>query len=256
MKKIIFVTILMLTSLVLYSCDSSKKELQAGIESANKECPMDLGMIGEISSIEFDKDADEVIMTMTISKDMPLKMSALKKLKNTLKRAMMGNWAKSEDGLKLMDEIAKADSKMTIVMRTENTDENIKIKISKDEVKDLAEGKIDPISPRDLLEIMITSTNAQCPMQIDEVTILSSVSLEGTNVVYNYSLDEDVVTMDVIEQNKISIKSNLKQALSTPDPTMKQMIGVCKGANTGISYRYVGNTTGNVCVIKFSPSEL
>lgn len=34
------------------------------------------------------------------------------------------------------------------------------------------------------------------------------------------------------------------------------MIGVCKGANTGISYRYVGNTTGNVCVIKFSPSEL
>lgn len=246
----------MLTSLVLYSCDSSKKKLQAGIEFANKECPMDLGMIGEISSIELDKDADEVIMTMTISKDMPLKMSALDKLKNTLKRAMMGNWAKSEDGLKLMDEIAKADSKITIVMRTENTDENIKIKISKDEVKDLAEGKIDPISPRDLLEIMITSTNAQCPMQIDEVTILSSVSLEGTNVVYNYSLDEDVVTMDFIEQNNISIKSNLKQALSTSDPTMKQMISVCKEANTGISYRYVGNTTGNVCVIKFRPSEL
>lgn len=103
---------------------------------------------------------------------------------------------------------------------------------------------------------MITSTNAQCPMQIDEVTILSSVSLEGTNVVYNYSLDEDVVTMDFIEQNNISIKSNLKQALSTPDPTMKQMISVCKEANTGISYRYVGNTTGNVCVIKFRPSEL
>ena len=98
--------------------------------------------------------------------------------------------------------------------------------------------------------------NAQCPMQIDEVTILSSVSLEGTNVVYNYSLDEDVVTMDAIEQNKTSIKSNLKQALSAPDPTMKQMISACKEANTGISYRYVGKTTGNVCVIKFRPSEL
>ena len=108
----------------------------------------------------------------------------------------------------------------------------------------------------DLLEIMITSTNAQCPMQIDEVTILSSVSLEGTNVVYNYSLDEDVVTMDVIEQNKISIKSNLKRALSTQDPIMKQMISACKEANTGISYRYVGDTSGNVCVIKFSSSEL
>lgn len=256
MKKIIFTTFLMLACLVFYSCDSSKKELQADIEVANKECPMDLGMVGEISSMEFDEETDEVIMTMTISKDMPLKISALNKLKNTLKRAMLGNWAKSESGLKLIEEIAKADSKITMVMRTENTDENIKIKISKDEVRDLAEGKIDPISPRDLLEIMITSTNAQCPMQIDEVTILSSVSLEGTNVVYNYSLDEDVVTMDVIEQNKISIKSNLKRALSTQDPIMKQMISACKEANTGISYRYVGDTSGNVCVIKFSSSEL
>lgn len=74
MKKIIFVSILMLTSLFFYSCDSSKKELQAGIESANKECPMNLGMVGEISSMEFDEDEDEVIMTMTISKDMPLKI--------------------------------------------------------------------------------------------------------------------------------------------------------------------------------------
>ena len=256
MKKIIFATILTLISLVFYSCDSSKKKLQADIESANKECPINLGMVGEISSIEFDEDADEVIMTMTISKDMPLKISALEKLKHTLKRAMMGNWVKAEDSLKLMEEIAKAGSKITIVMRTENTDENIKIKISKDEVKDLAEGKIDPISPRDLLEIMIASTNAQCPIQIDEVTILSSVSLEGKNVVYNYSLDEDVVTMDAIEQNKSSIKSNLKQALSAPDPTMKQMISACKEANTGISYRYVGNATGIVSIIKFSPTEL
>ena len=246
----------MLTSLFFYSCDSSKKELQAGIESANKECPMNLGMVGEISSMEFDEDEDEVIMTMTISKDMPLKISALNKLKNTLKRAMMGNWAKSATGLKLMEEIAKADSKIKIVMRTENTDDKIKLKIYKGYIKNFADGYKDPISPRDLLEIMVTSTNAQCPMQIDEVTILSSVSLEGTNVVYNYSLDEDVVTMDAIEQNKTSIKSNLKQALSAPDPTMKQMISACKEANTGISYRYVGNTTGNVCVIKFRPSEL
>lgn len=257
MRHFLLATLLLLaSSFVLNSCDSSKKELQANIETANNECPIDLGMVGEISSMEFDEDEDEVVMTMTISKDMPLKISALNKLKNTLKRTMMGNWAKSESGIELMKEIAKADSKITLVMQTEDTNENIRIKVSKDEVKDLAEGKIDPISPRDLLEIFVTSTNAQCPMQIDEFTILSMVSLEGSIFVYNYSVDENSVSIDAIEQNKAAIKANLKQALSAPDPMMKQMISVCKEANTGISYRYVGDTSGSVCIIKFSPSEL
>ena len=90
---------------------------------------------------------------------------------------MLGNWAKSDSGIELMKDIAKANSKITLVMQTEDTNENVKIKVTKDEVKDLAEGKIDPISPRDLLEIYVTSTNAQCPMQIDEFTILSTVSI-------------------------------------------------------------------------------
>lgn len=256
MRHFLLATFLLFASFVFNSCDSSKKELQADIESANKECPMDLGMFGEISSMEFDEDEDEVIMTMTISKDMPLKISALNKLKNTLKRAMLGNWAKSDSGIELMKGIAKADSKITLVMQTEDTNENVKIKVTKDEVKDLAEGKIDPISPRDLLEIYVTSTNAQCPVQIDEFTILSTVSLEGSFFVYNYSINENSVSIDAIEENKVAIKANLKQALSAPDPMMKQMISVCKEANTGISYRYVGDTSGNVCIIKFNPSEL
>ena len=84
-ETVFLATFLLLASFVFNSCDSSKTELQTNIEAANKECPMDLGMFGEISSMEFDENADEVIMTMTISKDMPLKISALNKLKKLLK---------------------------------------------------------------------------------------------------------------------------------------------------------------------------
>ena len=256
MKNILFVAFMLLASMTFCSCDSSKKELRANVESVNSECPIDLGMFGEISSMEFNEDEDDVVFTMTISKDMPIKISALNKLKNTLKRAMLGSWAESEEGIKLMKEIAKADSKITIVMQTEGTDQNVKIKVSKAEVRDLAEGKIDPISPRDLLEIYVTSTNAQCPIQVDELTTLSSASLEGDNFVYNYSIDESSISMTSIEENRESIKANLKQTLSGSDPTIKQMVSVCKNADTGILYRYVGDISGNVCIIKFSPSEL
>ena len=137
---------------------------------------------------------------------------------------MLGSWAESEDGIKMMKVIAKADSKITIVLQTEGTNQNVKIKVSKDEVRDLADGKIDPISPRDLLEIYVTSTNAQCPMQVDELTTLSSASLEGDNFVYNYSIDESSISMASIEENRESIKANLKQVLSGSDPTIKQML--------------------------------
>jgi len=62
--------------------------------------------------------------------------------------------------------------------------------------------------------------------------------------------------MASIEENRESIKANLKQVLSGSDPTIKQMVSVCKNADTGILYRYVGDISGNVCIIKFSPSEL
>lgn len=255
MKNIQFAIFLILSTMFLYSCNSSKKELQKGIEAVNKECPMDLGMFGEISGMQFDEETDEVIMTIIISKNMPLKISSLKELKNTIKRLMLGNWAKSESSIELMKEIAKADSKFTMVMQTEDTNENVEIKISKDEIKDLAEGNIDPILPRDLLGIVATLTNAQCPMQIDGMTILSSVSLEGNNFVYNYSIDENSISIETFKQNKTAVKANIKQALFAPDPSLKQMISTCKEANIGILYKYVGNVSGNVCIIEISPSE-
>lgn len=255
MKNYLLATFLMLSTMFLYSCDSSKKELQVDIETINKECPIDLGMIGEISSMEFNEDADEVIITMTFSKEMPLNISALNKLKNTLKRAILGNYANSESANQLMENIAKADAKLTMVIQIEETNESLKIKISKDEIRDLAEGNIDPISPRDILEIMVTSTNAQCPAQIEEGMIMSSASLEGGNFVYNYSVDENIVSIEAIEQNKRAVKANIKQLLLSNDISMKQMVKICKEANTGIVYRYVGDVSGDVCIIKFSPSE-
>lgn len=37
--------------------------------------------------------------------------------------------------------------------------------------------------------------------------------------------------------------------------TVKQMVKLCKEANMGIVYRYVGDVSGDVCIIKFMPSE-
>ena len=63
--------------------------------------------------------------------------------------------AKSESNMTLMEKIASADAEFTIVMQTAETNESLKIRISKEEVKDISAGNIDPITPREMLEIMV-----------------------------------------------------------------------------------------------------
>jgi len=154
-----------------------------------------------------------------------------------------------------MEKIASADAEFTIVMQTAETNESLKIRISKEEVKDISAGNIDPITPREMLEIMVVSTNAQCPIQIDKVMTLSSVSLEKDNFVYNYSLDENTVSVESIEGNKDVLKANIKKLLLSGDPMMQELIRTCKEANVSILYRYIGDISGDVCIVKISSEE-
>lgn len=167
----------------------------------------------------------------------------------------MGGFANSDESMALIREIAKADSKLTIVMR-DAAKESMKLKLSKSEVKDLADGNVDEITPRELLEITIVSANVQCPMQVDEATVLTSASLEGNNVVYEYSLNEEYVSIESVAENELSVKAQIKQNMRGNDPSIANLKKQCKAANAGILYRYVGNITGQVFNITFSPSEL
>lgn len=256
MKKTIFAALMLLISFAIISCDSAKKELKAEIEIANQDCPQDMGMIGQLTSIEYDEESDEVVMTLTISKDMPLNITALNKVKNMLKRAMLSAYAKSEASAKLMKDIARADSKFTVVFQTAETNETLKLHISKDEVEDIANGNIDPVSPRELLEINVASTNAQCPMKISDAMTMSSVSLEGNYFVYNYSVNEQYASVEAIEASQSEVRASIKQMLASDDPTIQRLVAICKEANTGAMFRYIGDTSGYTCTIKFESSEL
>lgn len=155
-----------------------------------------------------------------------------------------------------MKEIAKADSKLTFIMQPEEGDENLKIRLTKDEIRIWQKGKSTQSHLDEVLEINVTSTNAQCPMQVDEYTTLSSAALEGNYFVFNYSIDENMVPIESIEQNEAAVKATL-EAITSPDPIMEQMIKVtARMPKRGLKYRYVGDISGSACVITFEPSEL
>ena len=256
MKKNVFATLLLLVSVVFVSCSSAKKDLRAEVEAANKECPISAGIIGNLSSYEYDEANDEVIMKVSLSENLPLKLSVLSQLKPLIKKSALSNFTKADDVIRLMKDIAKADAKLTIVYQAAGSSENLKVELSKQDVQNVAEGKIEQLTPKESVEITLVATNAQCPMQVDEVTELTSVSLDGNTFVYHYLVDEDQVSMEELEAAKETLRESIKATLTSQDPTLHYFVDACREGNVSIQYHYVGNCTGEESVIEFSPSEL
>lgn len=234
----------------------AQNALREQVASFNNECPMDMGMMGEISKLTYNESDAEVVMTFSISKALPLKIEALNECKNTLKRSMLGNWVKSNDVVNMMKLIAEAGSRFALVFRSGNSQDQVKINVTEKELNDLIEGKVDPVSPREMLSIMVMTTNALCPQQIDFATTLNSATIEGSYFVYNYSIDDSKVSMEALNVNQSMLKDKIRQQISSDDPTINQVVITCKQAGVGIRYKYAGDTSGQVCTIEFSPSEL
>lgn len=256
MRKLLLVALTLFVSLFFISCDNSKDELRKQVEQMNRQCPIDLGIVGKASSIELNEAEDEVIYTITLGNRLPMKISALNQMKSALKRSIISNYAQDETMVAFAKAISKADAKLSYVYESGETNESTKITLSSDELKDIADGHITPISSLEQLQIEIMSTNAQCPMQIDQVTLMTSVTLEGKRFVYNYSIDERYISLEQLEAQESVIKSNIKTYFISNDPSIKRLVKLLKDTNSSVEYRYVGNITGTVYCISIPAAEI
>lgn len=256
MKKIVFATLLLLVSFVVVSCSSAKKDLRASVEAVNKECPISAGIIGNVSGYEYNEATDEVIMKVSLSEGLPLKLSVLNQLKPLIKKSALSNFTKTNDVIQMMKGIAKADAKLTIVYQSANAGESLKVELTKQDVQNVADGNVEQLTPQESLHFTVVATNAQCPMQVDAATEMTSVSLEGNTFIYYYLVDEEQVSMADFEAAKETIRETIKATLTSKDPTLHYFVDACKEGNVSIQYHYVGNTSGEEDTIEFSPTEL
>lgn len=256
MRKIILAAFLLLVSVSFVSCNFAKRELKAKIEMANRECPVELGMFGKIENIKYDLENDEVVMTITYNGTMKLDLSALNKIKGPVKRGIMNDFVNNKDTETLLESLGKADSKFTVIYKSVPANDSLKITMSKEEVKDMANRKIEPLKPRELLDIRAEILNAQCPQQLDETTTITSVDIKGNYFVYNYTVDEGLVSVESMNAYKEEMKEEIMKTLKSNDPSIQTDIYLCKENHMGMIIRVIGDRTGNTCSFQFSSLEL
>lgn len=255
MKKIFsFFAVMAMMSMVLVACNSKsdkddkdnkvdKSELAKMAKEANENCPISMGLMGEITSIEFD-GTDLVYIAMVDEEWVNLDVMADNK--EAAKQGMLQFFTTpNKDVEKMLKELEKTDAGVKYVYTGKTSGKKVEIKLS---VKEIKEAKENPMSPEELIVQDVRVTNEQCPMEVDEGMAVTEIRIEGSDVVYICQVDETLFNIDDFEANREECQAAMEEYMAdlAIDPAGKAFLDHCKSAGKAIVYRYQGATTGKV----------
>lgn len=101
----------------------------------------------------------------------------------------------------------------------------------------------------------IATENAATPVEVNKGVVLEKVFIEGDNVTYTYSVNESILPIENVIQNAENSKQMMISAFHSTEKG-NNFAQLCKDANKGILYYYVGSSSNRNCTIKIEPSDL
>lgn len=243
MKKVfsLFAAVAML-SMALVSCGGND-HLKELAKKANDECPISMGMMGEISSIEF--DGKDIVYFASVDEDW-VDLDVMKENKEEAKQGILQYFtAPSKDVDEMLKELEKSDAGIKYVYEGKKSGKKVEIRLTVKEIKDAI---ANPMNPEELLAQDVRVTNDECPMEVDEGMVITEILIEGSDVVYVCQVDETLFDMDDFETNREAAQAALEEYMASlaNDPSGKAFLNHCKNAGKDIVYRYQGTTTGKV----------
>ena len=175
-----------LLMIVMTGCQEAKLKTVIGI--ANKQCPLDMGEVGNITSIIYDGDnvvytlnMNEEITNIKILKDNPESM------KSSIKMMFQNPAADVKEMLKLM---AKCNSGLHMIFVGNKSGEQAVCELTAEELKEVINTNADPAqSGQTKLEAQLKMANLQFPMQASEEVVVEKIEIIGESVVYICSVD-------------------------------------------------------------------
>lgn len=254
MKKLL--TILSLAAIVIMAagCQSEKvNKLKLALEEANKQCPVDMGEMGQMSSIEFDDDAMEVQFHCAVNED----AISIDELNNETARDQLKLIFSRDKTKKILDQMIEAEVGLSAIYKGRVSGEIAKVTLS---LADLKEIKDNPMSEneinRHLLKNMLAHDQTQYPKNLGTGMDVVKSYDDGDYLVYDICLDEDipdyVLYKDVFETDEA--KANMSTGFA--DPMVKHLLKIIVPLGKGLKYHYYGNKTGESFDVTYTPDEL
>lgn len=243
-----------LSIILLTGCNQQSK-LKLGIEAANKQCPMKMGSVGEVSSITY--DGTDVVYVLNMNEDY-VDLESLGKNPDALKAAAAAMFRNPEKNIKdMLELVIETGSGIKFTYKGQTSGKEVSCYLGTEDLRNLINQDMSKAeSDQKKLEELVNVTNVSCPMVVDEATTLDKLTIEPDRVVYHYTIDEKSVDMVEMKGNKEEIKENIKSSLDVSEPALKMFLEACVKDNKGLGYLYTGDTSGENVEIIFSVAEI
>lgn len=240
-RRFIISAFFAISTLFFVSCFGQSR-LEKLVKSINDECPYSAGESGEMTSAEI-KDGNAVV-TFTVNEEL-MNIEVLQANPDLLRNSLVQIFNNPTDDLKeLIDELKRCNAGLTYVYVGEVSGKSISVTMTSDELKEMSKSNKDK-NPDEFLDAQISITNAQTPVRIDEMTVMTRLEREDDCAMFYYDVDESQFSFDEVEDAKDMVVEmlieNLRMQKNQPENTA--FIHACKLADVDIAYKYRGTTT-------------
>lgn len=238
-------------SVLTSSC--SKTKLQTEIDELNKKLPEHIADGIELTKVTYENEEVNIFFSTSSSP----KIKAVKADNELAKEYLMQQLASNDiDLIEIFNLVGKEKTCLNVVCKDIISNNQAKIIYSAEEVSKSKYNKsIDPITA---LKFDILASNQILPCQVDEITTLYKIYLEGDYVVYDEHVDDRYLDFGEI-QSSTYLKQEIKKALKDRINVLSKEFGFAElsiKANKGLKYRYIGEYSGIVFDIIFTVPEI
>lgn len=259
-KAILSVCLFSVFSIFLFSsCQlKARYDLENSVKEYNKTLPQSaLDGLVTVSSCKYN---DGTVTLSYIVDPKIIKVSKLKIHKDVLHENAKITLCINRDITEVLKMIKEAGSTLEIVYRDKTSGESVSVEFDSYDIAEIMENARN-VTSLTILKSMVSTSNLQCPMAVDEITTLSSISLGQNNLYYNYYLDDSNIDIFVFSQFRPgnfeyeSFKQELIKNLLNNELS-QSLVKLCVENNLGIIYRYKGIKTGFGFEITITPDEV
>ncbi|MBD5329904.1 MAG: hypothetical protein HDS03_08510 [Bacteroides sp.] len=252
MKKCINLLLFLVMAVTLASCGGDSA-LKMQIESGKKHCPMNLGMAGKLTSMNYDEKDKVVEFVISLNKQLA-NVDDLKKDPSSAKEAMRLALSKG-DMNKLLKMMVDAEASLKVTYKNRGSKDELTLDFPASELKDIYDNPMDESAVNKMmLDNQVKSERNRLPYSIDRGLKVTDIQDNGTNLVYICEVDEDLYEIDNMAEGKDELKKNMEDMLK--DRAMRKQAEILASLNKGFQYNYVGKPSGKTIVVEFSAAEL
>lgn len=255
MKKLLLILALITMMVGITGCkNENERKLKSDIEATNRQCPVSMGMLGDIISLKYDEKAKEVQLYLSLNEKF-VDIDVLKKNRQMVLQNLKLAFSRNNGGKKIMDQMIKAGASLSITYKGSSSGKSFNVKLPLSDLKEIT-GAVysDKEVNRILLENQIAMENSRCPYKVAEGMEMVKVFDDGDNIVYSCQFDESMYDLSFLRLNQSELKQNIREIFN--DPAVKEETKVLCSLDKGLEYRYYGDMSGDSISVVFTPEEL